>query len=779
MAPKMALFETIALEASKKLAGLVLSTAWGMGDKSIDKPLKQTIFKASGRYIKNYRNRHGILKVLGMTKPVSLEAIYTTAQLLDARALKRFETIEGLQELFREGNKRRFQRLDTSRRPGVELANAEQYLMVLGGPGVGKSTFLRKMGLEALKGNQGDLQHQCIPVFLELKRFDTDEINIRQLLIDEFKTYGFPEPERFTDQALQKGRLLVLLDGLDEAPSQNLTQVIRQIQDFVDQYAKNRFIASCRIAAYYGDFRRFTDVAIADFDDTQIEQFIRNWFHSQLDRQTKTAEKCWQLLQRPENQAAKELAQTPLLLTFLCLVYDSSQNLPKNRSTLYNKALDILLEKWAAEKRILQGDIYQGLHTDLEKALLAEIAYKEFEAGRLFFQKEEITQEITTFLAETLEAPKHLNSKAVLKAIEVQQGILVERAEDIYSFSHLTLQEFLTAQYIADDPDEVNKLVSNHLTDTHWREVFLLVAGLKRSADTLLLLMEQQVQSCLNTPKLQALIQWLDKATSGSKGFYKSSTKRVAALFLVRALDLNLDLNLDLEHARARARDLNLDLDLNLTRALKYALERAHTLDRTLARDLTLALALSRDLDRTLAFSLARDLARNHELASSLTLDLNLNRTLALSRDRSRDRSHDLARDLARDLELAFARSRDLALDRARLFSQLNIFNTANFYALISKLEVLTTQIPSKEESKESRRDFIAHWYDAWFSALQIDPDLVKLSTEEADTLAQYFEANRLIIACKTAAVRVSRQVWEGIEERMLTISKDNQSCKS
>ena len=51
------------------------------------------------------------------------------------------------------------------------LANNKQYLMVLGGPGVGKSTFLRKVGLEALKKKEGNFAHECIPVFIELKRF--------------------------------------------------------------------------------------------------------------------------------------------------------------------------------------------------------------------------------------------------------------------------------------------------------------------------------------------------------------------------------------------------------------------------------------------------------------------------------------------------------------------------------------------------------------------------------------------------------------------------------
>ncbi len=46
---------------------------------------------------------------------------------------------------------------------------------------------------------------------------------------------------------------------------------------------------------------------------------------------------------------------------------------------------------------------------------------------------------------------RDLDSEKVLNAIEVQQGILVERMEDQYSFSHLTLQEYLTAQYLVDN----------------------------------------------------------------------------------------------------------------------------------------------------------------------------------------------------------------------------------------------------------------------------------------------------------------------------------------
>jgi predicted NACHT family NTPase len=72
--------------------------------------------------------------------------------------------------------------------------------------------------------------------------------------------------------------------------------------------------------------------------------------------------------------------------------------------------------------------------------------------------------------------PQHLDGEAVLNAIAVQQGILVERAENVFSFSHLTLQEYLTAQYI-DDHRQIEQLVAAHLTDKRWQEVFCLWLG--------------------------------------------------------------------------------------------------------------------------------------------------------------------------------------------------------------------------------------------------------------------------------------------------------------
>ena len=60
---------------------------------------------------------------------------------------------------------------------------------------------------------------------------------------------------------------------------------------------------------------------------------------------------------------------------------------------------------------------------------------------------------------------------------------------------------------------------------------------------------------------------------------------------------------------------------------------------------------------------------------------------------------------------------------------------------------------------------FLARW--------AILADWVNLSDAEANSLNDYLYANQLIVRCKEAEVRVSPQVWAGIEERMLTVRKE------
>jgi energy-coupling factor transporter ATP-binding protein EcfA2 len=692
---------------------------FGMFARSFNDNTKRIIFDASHQYEINYKERHGLLKVLGMNKPVELESVYTSIQFLDKNSIRRFESIEDLEKSYRQVNLRSFEHKDCPKKPGVEVANQEQFLMVLGSPGMGKSTFLKKMGLEALNTKNRKLKHKCIPVFLELKNFTSTKLNFVDIIAEEFKICGFPEVEKFVPKALEQGKLLILLDGLDEAPTSQINEVITKIQDFVDKYKNNRFIASCRIAAYQSTFRRFTDVAMSEFDDAQIQQFINNWFQSDEDKHSGTAQNCWKVLQNPEYAAAKELAQTPLLLTLLCLVYNDSQSFPKNRATLYDEALDVLLKKWASEKRIQRDPIHQDLNPSLEEAMLAEIAYTGFKNDRLFFSEREVVEKIKTFLEENLNAPTHLDGKQILKAIEVQQGILVERAKDAYSFSHLTFQEYLTAKYI-DDNRLIPELVTKHLTEHRWREVFLLVAGLMRSGvDELLLLMEKESQKFINTPKLQEWLRWADTSTDSSDGNIKPVGKR--AIAITNAI------------ANANAYAIVYDNTYVYVHANANANANAN------------------------AYVYANGIA--YVYASGIAYAINNAIAYAINNDDANPK----------DLYDRIAKTIDVTNE----LRELKIFKSVDFSVLITKIEKLKNSIPDENQPQTVRKAFAEELAETFRNAFNLNQQLLELSPDETKALENYLYANSLMLQCKESAVRGSRTTWEAIESRMLLLPRN------
>jgi predicted transcriptional regulator len=144
--------DPISLEVIKKLAGLVIETVWKKSGEKITEQLQQQVGKAVEEYVRTYEKRHCTLKYecLRMDNPTRLEDIYTDVQVLDTRESRRFESPETLKELYLEiGRGFAFER--TTRQNGIAVANLNPRLMVLGSPGIGKSTFLRKVGLEALK----------------------------------------------------------------------------------------------------------------------------------------------------------------------------------------------------------------------------------------------------------------------------------------------------------------------------------------------------------------------------------------------------------------------------------------------------------------------------------------------------------------------------------------------------------------------------------------------------------------------------------------------------
>jgi NACHT domain len=725
---------------------LVWGTIKGVSNLVID---ENTVQHGMKEYARQFLERYGNVKILNMDQPVPLSDIYVAAQVISPRAAKSFSSVEDLHEMFLQQGRRRLFPGDRKegRRDCLELANELQYLNVLGAPGAGKSTFLRRLGLEALRprrtwndsilrsmGLRAGLnekersryEHDCLPVLIELRRFRTDEIDLVTLIQKELAICGLPESEKLVKALLEDGRLLLLLDGVDEVPSDRLDKAITHIHDFVDRYSGNSFVISCRTAFYKSYFSRFRDVLLADFDDEQISNFVHNWFRSDQDRQRGIAEEFLKILGEPANASANELASTPLLLTFLCLTYDDRQRLPPNRSELYRQALEILMERWAASKRVHNEPVYRELHARLEVRMLAEIAAPAFRDNRYFFTRSELIDRITGFLRDELNAPKHLDGDQVLNAIEVQQGLIVQRAQDAWSFSHLTLQEYLTAVWYKGD-QRLEELVSKYLFDVRWREVFILLAGTVDKADNLLKRMQEAAEAHL-ADQLRALqlVRWASSKAALVTDAEETVARRAFALAL--------------------ARDLASIFDLT------SALDRDGSFNR--------ALAISRALERPLDRSLDRALSLSRALAHSRVLDRAFVRPLVRILDGARSRPLDSAIDQA----IYGAYVENLlallsGLDSSQLLS-------GPWHEAGQQVQAIRDQ-PSKDASLTEILKAWKQVLNIFANALHLPPELCA-SGEEGDTLESYLYACQLIIDCRNAATGVSRSIWAGICQRML-----------
>ena len=555
------------------------------------------------------------MRLLDVAQPLQLNDIYVNVNILEFLSSQQWLDVSDLNNF----NPEKFNRLGLTQYqqkiPGLQAIANSTKVMVLGKPGAGKTTFLQKI---ALLCNEGEFQPHLVPIFIRLRNFaaDLDSVKSANLLDYIYQEISSNNLERSElETLLEHGKAIILLDGLDEVPTTESDEILQQIRKFCNHYYKNQYIISCRIAAKKYQFEGFTDIEIADFDFQQIEAFAKNWFIAvgkNIELGLAKANQFLKKLDLPQNLQIKELATTPLLLNLTCSVFQAKADFPARRSDLYKQGLDLLLTRWDESRGIKRDEIYHHLSLSQKLKLLSQIAVITFEQHHYFIEQNALEYHIANYFKSLFphqmdEDELQLNSAAVLKSIEVQHGLLVERSRGIYSFSHLTFQEYLTARNIVANlqPEilnqNLNKLVS-HITEPRWREVFLLTAGLLGNADQLLQMMKQKLDQMLaEDEKLQEFLTWLNQKSESLIVNYQPAAIRAFYMTLALAQNshtppnLNLAIALDLSLAGNLAPELKLDLALDRVLRLSLSLPEHPTIDRVL--DLGFALPIQADID--------------------------------------------------------------------------------------------------------------------------------------------------------------------------------------
>jgi hypothetical protein len=223
-------------------------------------------------------------------------------------------------------------------------------------------------------------------------------------------------------------------------------------------------------------------VEVADFNEPQVRSFSEHWFKTVMRDESAGLARAGQFLEQlflESNKPIQELAITPILLSLTCLVYDHNGKFYSKLSMLYKEGFDLLLEEWDESREIERDKIYPELSVERKWELLSYLAVKKFEKTQyVLFEQTEIEGYITEFLKGQGD------SRAVLRAMEAKHGLLIKRAHKVWSFSHLTFQEYLVAKWFHCQTG-LTGLV-NATTDHYWREVFILMAEMSPDVEQFL-----------------------------------------------------------------------------------------------------------------------------------------------------------------------------------------------------------------------------------------------------------------------------------------------------
>lgn len=386
--------------------------------------------------------------------------------------------------------------------PGTEawgvLAKTRR-VVVLGPPGAGKTTLLRRLARAAAMG--GDEMRRrlrwgedLVPVMLNLAEFAASADGSLQVFLDTQMTERGGEALREAIAAERRaGRLLVLLDGVDEVPGVDMRRVLEEVDGFLAGHARCRCVITSRRAGYEplrGDLPHYM---LANFSARQVETFVRKWALAIERVNNPEAPNAGHAGTRAlgiyravsAERRVAELASNPLMLAIIMLLTAGTGQLrlPQKRVLLYERAVGTLIETWSLGRRpASRRTDAPGIPPERLKLVwrkIAEWMHRAVPGGTV--REGELRRELARVLEEEeLADRRHLDEavEGYLLAAVRQTGLLEERGQGIFAFWHSCIQEYLAAAELATPPGDgaVDRLLP-YRDDARWREVILLAVG--------------------------------------------------------------------------------------------------------------------------------------------------------------------------------------------------------------------------------------------------------------------------------------------------------------
>ncbi|MFE1548477.1 HEAT repeat domain-containing protein [Streptomyces sp. NPDC058718] len=396
--------------------------------------------------------------------------------------------------------------------PVLDVLTAPEHdrVVLLGHPGSGKSTLARYLALALTSPEPPPglaALHGSLPLIVELREYAHPawrERTFEDFLAHQHATEGLGLPPG-TLATLLAGEgpysALVIFDGLDELFEKDVREAVaRRIAGFAARHPRARLLVTSRGYGYRRavlDGAGFTNFMLQDLDRDQIGAFAEQWFSLACPGDPEQARKLIERVTTAVDGSAsvRELAGNPLILTILAII-GRRRELPRDRRTVYEHAVDVLVEHWDPSKSLKGGPVqehllYLGPEDKRELLRLVARRMQEGHGGVSgnHIAGPDLLKSFEEYLKDRFALPPDRAATAarlMLDQFRHRNFILSRFGGEIYGFVHRTFLEYLAATDLAHrfhheqslSEEDLQDLFASKIHDPAWHEILLLLVGL-------------------------------------------------------------------------------------------------------------------------------------------------------------------------------------------------------------------------------------------------------------------------------------------------------------
>ena len=322
-----------------------------------------------------------------------------------------------------------------------EIISTVSSAFLIGEPGSGKTTSLLMLARYINAANSSEPEKWAL--YVSLAGFTAG--GLQELICREVSPLNWHD----ILLALQSDGLTLILDGLNECPSQHSAKCEQDVSDLLKECPKSRIIVSTRLSSLPPFAENIIELRF--MGTSQQQQFVRNY----LDDCPEDCRLFWDALrQKPTGQM---IARSPILLRISASVWKDTDDFPSGLAELYDSFFDAWIDR-EIKTSSAAGETVVWAKDEIKESL-ALLAYSMRCDGLVA-----CTQ---SYAEDRLQI--NLGDRSKLFTESMVQGLMIERAQSgaTIRFRHETIQEFLVAIFLTSYPER-SLVAKNTQRDSRW-----------------------------------------------------------------------------------------------------------------------------------------------------------------------------------------------------------------------------------------------------------------------------------------------------------------------